>query len=327
MGRASNRKWAKRARFAMSGASWPWLEFNRRKMSRAIARLGAVSLFILLASPAAAYDAYGFQFDAGNLSHCYVYNVSNVPMVKGCMVQGMRDLSNPVDLGHGVSRLLQPGESQEITYAVRTDVCGPVQIDGLDNLQPGQTGIAQWTESDIHNNHVSALGQYLQFSVCAAPPNTPPPPPPGCQVITAQYRGFPGYDWLATSAPWYPDVRGPYVLPAVMAAGGLWSQMMITGDDYHVSDPDYTPWQAHEQVRIYYWPSGLVSGPTDDVPSDVLSVKSYMGVINLPPGQTHFYVLHAGPINLDANGQPIPSDSVKPVWATWQSLCPQVGGQ
>lgn len=117
---------------------------------------------VLLLSPSALFaqnfDAYGFAFDAANLSHCYVKNVSDHAMVKACVVQGMLNPANPTDDGHGVSSLLLPGESQELTYAVHRPDCTPEQFDGLDNLLPWQMVIDRWTESDIANNHASALG-------------------------------------------------------------------------------------------------------------------------------------------------------------------------
>ncbi len=121
---------------------------------------------------APAFDVYGFVFDGESPSHCVVKNVSDHPMIKGCIVQDMRDPSNPTDAGHGFSGLLQPGDVATLTYFVTMNACDPYQMDGLDNVAASTTGIVHLTESDIHNNHVDALGRVLQASNCRNPPST-----------------------------------------------------------------------------------------------------------------------------------------------------------
>lgn len=282
-----------------------------RKMKTRILWLLTVSALLL--SPSALFaqnfDAYGFAFDAANLSHCWVKNVSNIPIVKGCIVQGMRDPANPISLGQQVSRLLQPGESQELTYAVRTDVCGDVQIDGLDNLQPWQTAITAWTESDIHNNHVSALGQMVQILACVSPPPTPTTPvtpaePPSCPTYTYNIGGSP---YIARFPPgyvnpFYPTMRGPFYMAV---PSGRYYVDIVTGDN-HV-----TVWDANgNQIG----PAGKNDGPqneigyirfsnggdtpaTKKIPEFENSVTTTFRV-NLLTDITYFYFVHAakGPV-------------------------------
>lgn len=201
------------------------------------------------------------------------------------------------------------------TLAFTQDPCETYQYDTVWGLAPA----GRYTLSDLGNLPLLASGLIRPTKHCRNEPDPIPPPP--CTTKIAQYRGFYGWEWLATSAPWYETVRGPYVLPAIMAEGGAWQQIAITADEYHKTDKDYSRYQENEQLYYMYWPSRLVSSVTQDVLSDALVTTTDLGTITLPPGQTHFYVLHAGTIKVNESGVPVPSDSVKPVWMTWKKVC------
>lgn len=274
----------------------------------------------LLLSPTAlraqSFDAYGFAFDAAQPSHCYVKNVSSRAMVKACVVQNMRDTSNPVDAGHGVSALLLPGESQELTYYVAVNACDPYQIDGLDDLLPWQTVITRWTESDIANNRVSALGGMLQQQVCRnppAPPEPPPPPPPACvSPGSFSFGGSPTIARFPTGYPnpWFPEMIGPFYW---WVPPGTYHITMWTGDD-HVDQPTrgivgkYDGPQDERGTLVF--DSGEVIGPTNDVPDDQNKSFTDFGNRSLS-GFTRFWFVHAAPAN-----PPEPTGSFYPIALT-----------
>lgn len=283
----------------------------------------------LLLSPTALFaqnfDAYGFAFDAGNTSHCWVKNVSDHAMVKGCLVQGMLNPGNPTDDGHQVSSLLLPGEIQELTYAVHRPACTPEQFDGLDNLLPWQMAIDRWTESDIANNHASALGVMLPpDSVCRnppSPPEPPPPPPPAC--VSPGSFSFGGSPTIARFPegfvnPWFPEFIGPFYW---WVPPGTYHITMWTGDD-HVDQPTrgiigkYDGPQDERGTLVF--DSGDVIGPTNDVPDDQNKAFTDFGTRALS-GFTRFWFVHAAPAN-----PPEPTGSFYPIALTFTCV---EGGQ
>jgi hypothetical protein len=90
----------------------------------------------------------------------------------------------------------------------------------------------------------------------------------------------------------------------------------ITGDQYHLSDPDHSIYQRHEQVTFEFQPSGIVVGPTADVGDNDLTQFSQLGVVTFLQQQTGIAVRHAGPV------MDLPADSVKPITVEWQKVCP-----
>lgn len=290
------------------------------KTPRILWSLAAAILLSPTALFAQNFDAYGFAFDAGNTSHCWVKNVASYPMVKACLVQGMLNPANPTDDGHGVSNLLLPGEIQELTYAVRRPACTPQQFDGLDNLLPWQMAIDRWTESDIANNHVSALGQILPpDSVCRNPPSPPEPPPPppptepSCVSKTFTFGGSPYIARFPTGYPdpWYPEEIGPFYFYVPVA---VYDITTVSGDN-HVGDgppPGKNDGPQWHEIFDFLFNNGWVLGPTDDVPDDVNSVVTHFGRRAMISPITSFIVRHAGPTN-----PPEPTDSVYPISITF----------
>lgn len=240
--------------------------------------------------------------------------------------------NNQVDLGARSAVYLAPGDSTILTVGLQVPRCRRIRVqpDVWINPPPvGPNGRYTLGELTLYAGG-STRDEEGDMSGCFMTPNPnpnpTPTPEPQCEPFTMQFNYGAG-DWIMSVPPgllpsgipgvWpYPSSVGPYSL--ALTAGippGTYDFWATNNDPFHLTNPDFTPNNEHEQLRHQFLPSGLVTGVSDDIPSYVTSNTTYVGRLTFTETQTHIRAVHATPVGVEA------SDSLRPEYVRWRKVC------